>query len=145
MRLFAVGLLISWLVPAVAAAQRPDDPEREAVRQVIVRLGEFFQAEDVDAAEALFPERGIHILTDDGTTHAWAEYRDLYLLDELKEIEGLGYTHTRVEPTVRGNVSWVSFRREFSASGVPPFEGRGTAVLEKLDDRWMIVHMHLSR
>lgn len=145
MRLMAVGLLVSSLVPTFASAQRPDDSERAAVRQVIVRLGEFFQAGDVNAAEALFPERGLHILTDEGTTHAWAEYRDLYLLDELEEIQGLGYAHTRVEPTVRGNVSWVSFRREFSGSGVPPFEGRGTAVLEKSGDSWQIVHLHLSR
>ena len=53
--------------------------------------------------------------------------------------------HTRVEPTVRGNVAWASFRREISRSGTMQEEGRGTAVLEKVDAQWTIVHLHMSR
>ena len=28
--------------------------------------------------------------------------------------------------------------------GIAPAEGRGTAVLEKIDGRWVIVHLHVS-
>jgi ketosteroid isomerase-like protein len=140
--LATVVLLVSF--PAGVRGQQTGGPEREAVEHVVTSLGEFFQAGDMREAEALFPERG-HILTDDATTHGWAEYRDEYLLPELASVEGLRYAHTRVEPVVRGNVAWVAFRREISGAGTAPFEGRGTAVLEKTDDGWVIVHLHLSR
>ncbi len=137
--------LLLMLVPALASAQRAPDPERTAVQEVITSLGEYFQAGDMEAAERLFRSGGLHILTDDATTHGWAEYRDQHLVLELDPIEGLHYAHTRVEPTVRGNVAYASFRREISGAGRTALEGRGTAVLEKLDDRWVIVHLHMSR
>ena len=91
--------------------------------------------------------RTLHILTNDATTHGWVEYRDGYLRPELARYPGLRYTHTAIEPVVRGNVAWVAFRRELSSStaGAEPVQGRGTAVLEKRDGRWVIVHLHLSR
>ncbi len=136
--------LLLMFVPALASAQRAPDPERTAVQQVITSLGEYFQAGDMSAAETLFQSGGGHILTDDATTHGWAEYRDQHLGPEL-DIEGLHYAHTRVEPVVRGTVAWVAFRREISGTGTTPVEGRGTAVLEKVDARWVIVHLHMSR
>ncbi len=99
--------LMLMFVPAFASAQRTPDPDRAAVREVITSLGEYFQAGDLEAAETLFRSGGMHILTDDATTHGWAEYRDQHLGPEL-DIEGLQYAHTAVEPVVRGNVAWVA-------------------------------------
>ena len=136
--------LLLMFVPALVSAQRAPDPDRAAAREVITSLGEYFQAGDMSAAETLFRSGGMHILTDDATTHGWAEYRDQHLAPEL-DIEGLHYSHTAVEPVVRGSVAWVAFRREISGTGTTPVEGRGTAVLEKVDARWVIVHLHMSR
>ena len=141
------SLTITFLlvfVPALASAQRARNPDRAAVQRVITSLGEHLQAGDMGAAEALFRSGGMHILTNDATTHGWAEYRDQHLAPELA-IEGLRYAHTRVEPVVRGGVAWVAFRREISGAGTTAVEGRGTAVLEKVDDQWVIVHLHMSR
>ena len=137
--------LLLMFVPAFASAQRAPDPDRAAVQEVITSLAEFFQAGDMRAAETLFPSGRVHILTDDATTHGWEEYRDQHLRPELDPIGGLHYAHTRVEPTVRGGVAWASFRREISGTGTTPVEGRGTAVLEKVGARWVIVHLHMSR
>ena len=136
--------LVLMFVPAFGSAQRAPNPDRAAVREVITSLGEYFQAGDLEAAETLFRSGGMHILTDNATTHGWAEYRDQHLGPEL-DIEGLQYAHTAVEPVVRGNVAWVAFRREISGTGTTPVEGRGTAVLEKVDTRWVIVHLHVSK
>ena len=132
-------------VPALASAQRTPNPDRAAVSEVITSLGQYFQAGDMAAAETLFRSGGMHILTNDATTHGWAEYRDRYLAPELAPLEGLRYAHTAVEPVVRGSVAWVAFRREISGTGRTAVEGRGTAVLEKVDDDWVIVHLHMSR
>ena len=140
---FTIPVLLMFL-PTLALAQRAPDPERAAVEEVIRSLGEYFQAGDMGGAETLFRSGGMHILTNDATTHGWAEYRDQHLAPEL-DIDGLRYAHTAVEPVVRGAVAWVAFRREISGTGTTPSEGRGTAVLEKIDSRWIIAHLHMSR
>lgn len=146
-RLAIMGLLVLGILsPSNVRAQRAPDPERDAVQQVIINLAEYIQAGDMASIEPLFRARGVHILTDSATTHGWTEYRDEHLRRELKQYGDLRYTHTAVEAVVRGNVAWVAFRRELSGNGVTtPVSGRGTAVLEKTDDRWVIVHLHMSR
>ena len=125
-----------------AQVRSPPDPERAAVQQVIVRLGELLQAGDLAAIEGLVRPR-LHILTDNATTHGWEEYRDKFLVPQLDRIEA-GYAHTAVEATVRGNVAYVAFRRVCGRAGGAQTEGRGSAVLEKLDGRWVIVHLHMA-
>lgn len=140
-------LLIAGLVPARLSAQRTPDPERAAVQRVIIEFANYIQDNNLSAIDSLFPQRGVHILTDTATTHGWAEYREKYLQPELTLHRGLRYAHTAVEPVVRGDIAWVAFRRELSTSdgdrGAVP--GRGTAVLRKIDGRWTIVHLHMSR
>ena len=143
-RAFALALLAATLFPGAAQAQvqSPTDPERAAVQRVIVQLGELLQAGDLAAIEPLLRPR-LHILTDNATTHGWAEYRDQYLAPEMDRIKA-GYAHTAVEASVRGDFAYVAFRRVFGKSGPGTKEGRGTAVLEKLDGRWTIVHLQLA-
>ncbi len=59
----------------------------------------------------------------------------------------LRYAHTGVESSVRGNIAWAAFRWQMSSAGEGPAPvlGRGSAVLEKIDGRWRIAHLHLSR
>ena len=52
-----------------------------------------------------------------------------------------------VEPVVRADVAWASFRYDLSTDTPPgrvEVEGRGTAVLERMDGRWRVVHLHTS-
>ena len=147
MRRYVLAYMLLMLgLPSVARAQveSKPDPERAAVQQVIVRFGELIQAGDLAAIEPLFRARG-HILTDQATTHSWAEYRDTFLKPDLARLKA-GYAHTAVEATVHGDIAWVAFRRVFGKAGAPgATEGRGTAVLQKVDNRWVIVHLHMSQ
>ena len=124
------------------------DPERAAVQQLVADLATRIQSGDLASIDSMFRGRGVHILTDTATTHGWPEYRDKFLKPELARYKNLQFTHSAVEPQVRGNVAWVAFREELSgetASGPTKVSGRGTAVLEKLDGRWRIVHLQVSR
>ncbi len=143
-RLILALSIVTLVAPHSALGQRAEDPEREAVLSFITDFGELVQARDMNAIESLLRPAGLHILTDDATTHGWAEYRDDHLRPWLDSIEDLSYAHTAVEPVVRGDVAWVAFRRAHSGMGIAPAEGRGTAVLEKIDGRWVIVHLHVS-
>jgi hypothetical protein len=62
-------------------------------------------------------------------------------------MQNLQYRYYEVEPQVRGNVAWASFRFELATDmprGHIEMEGRGSAILEKRDGRWMVVHLHTS-
>ena len=149
MRLSVAMLLLTIVASGNVAAQRgAPDPERDAVRQVILGFAQNVQAGNLAALDSIFPARGVHILTDTVTLHGLTEYRDRFLKPELARFTDLKFEHTSVEAVVRGTVAWVAFRQLLSgntASGPAQVPGRGSAVLEKREGKWIIVHLHVSR
>jgi hypothetical protein len=139
------ALLLLAGTASLHAQRGTPDPERAATRQVLLELGSFLQEGKWAQADSLFPARGVHLLADTSAFHTWAEYRDKSLKPDLAKYSGLKVAHTGVESQVRGNVAWVAFRQEVSGSGGTPRVGRGSAVLEKVDGKWIIVHYHISR
>jgi ketosteroid isomerase-like protein len=142
-------VLVSVLVAGFAAEDgQAQDAERAAVRQVIEAVAAFEQAKNLPAMDTLFaPEQGVHIIEGAGVNHGWVDYRDNHIGPELEAFENFEYRYYAVEPQVRGDVAWASFRYELGADtqrGRLEFEGRGTAVLEKREGRWLIVHLHTS-
>ena len=137
------------LVGGVAVSEvRAQASDREAVVAVVEAVASYTEAKNVEAMDTLFaPERGIHIIEGAGINHGWADYRDNHLGPELESFENIQYRFYAVEPQVRGDVAWSSFRYDLAIdmeSGRLEREGRGTAVLEKRDGRWLIVHFHTS-
>ncbi len=137
--------LVAFAVPPMVQARTSD---ADAVRRVIEAFAAYSQASNLDAIDTLFaPERGIHIIEGAGVNHGWADYRDNHLGPELESFENFEYRFYSVEPQVRGDVAWSSFRYDLAVDtqrGHLEREGRGTAVLERRDGRWLIVHLHTS-
>jgi len=110
-------------------------------------LSSHLQTGKWESADSLFATRGVHILADTAALHSWAEYREKLLKPDLARYGNLRVAHTGVEAQVRGGVAWVAFRQEIGGtptSGPVQRVGRGSAVLEKLNGRWTIVHLHVS-
>ncbi|MBI4410519.1 MAG: DUF4440 domain-containing protein [Gemmatimonadetes bacterium] len=132
---------------AVASAQAPTS-DRDAVRRVVEALAEHTQARDLAALDTLYaPDAWVQIIEGAGVNRGWADYRDNHLKPELAEFESFTYRYYEVEPQLRGNVAWAPFRYELSAHGPRghlEVEGRGTAILDKRDGRWLVVHLHTS-
>jgi len=130
------------------AAQTPATADTAAIRRVIAAVAEFSQAKNLAAMDTLFaPGGGVHIIEGAGVNHGWADYRDNHLGRELAQFQNFQIRRFAIEPVVRGNVAWASFRYEMSVDtpqGHIESEGRGTAVLEKREGRWVIVHQHTS-
>ncbi len=146
-----------WLVGLVAMAttagatalhaQRAPNPERAAVVRVIESVAELIQAGNLSGVDTLYSPRGVHIIEGVGVSHGWAQYRDTHLKPELEPFRNLRYRYYGVEAQIRESVAWASFRYELAADspqGRVETEGRGTAVLEKRDGKWLIVHMHTA-
>ena len=145
-QIFFMSLVITFLVssgPLIAQTA----PESE-VRDLISTVAASFQSGDLQPLDDLFASgRGVHIIEGAGVNHGWAEYRDEHLRPELEVLENLNYRYFAIEPQVRGNMAFAAFRYELSGSMEGrelDIEGRGTAVLERLQGQWKIVHLHTS-
>lgn len=136
-------------VPATAlAAQAPPSTDTAAVRRVVEAVAAYTQAKNYRALDTLYaPGQGVHIIEGAGINHGWEDYRDHHLRPELAEFQNVQYRYYAIEPVVRGNLAWASFRYDLAVDtpqGRVEAEGRGTLVLEKRDGRWVIVHQHTS-
>ncbi len=143
--LLASMMALAFLVPASARAQ--PTAEQTAVQRVIAAFADGIHTGRLADIDGIFAPSGVHILTDNAALHGWAEYRDLHLMPEMARYSDLRYAHTGIESSVRGSIAWAAFRWQMSSAGGEPAPvlGRGSAVLEKIDDRWRIAHLHLSR
>lgn len=79
--------------------------------------------------------------------YGWADYRNHHLAPELKEFKNATYTFSDLKVKVDGKTSWATFKYALSTeTGTRKIESAGlaTAVLEKRDGKWRIVHWHSS-
>ena len=148
-RMWLCGLIVGATIAGAAPlqAQRAPNPERAAVSRIIESVAELIQAGNLGGVDTLYAPRGVHIIEGIRVSHGWAEYRDDILKPDIDHLYELRYRYYGVEAQVRESVAWASFRYELSAhaaTGPVATEGRGTAVLEKRDGKWLIVHMHIA-
>jgi ketosteroid isomerase-like protein len=143
--LLATTLALAVLAPAGVHAQA--DEQRAEVLGVITAFANGIHTSALSDVEGLFAPTGVHILVDNAALHGWGEYRDDYLAPEMARYADMRYAHTGVETSVRGNIAWSAFRWQMSSAGdgPAPVLGRGSAVLEKMNGDWKIVHLHMSR
>ena len=144
---FALAVALMPVASLPVAAQS-EDTDIQAVRTVLESLATYAQAGNLDAMGSLYaPGRGVHIIEGAGVNHGWEDYRDHHLAPELASFENFEYRYFSIEPVVRGDVAYSAFRYELKAdtpSGHIEVEGRGTAVLERIDGSWKVVHIHTS-
>lgn len=79
--------------------------------------------------------------------YGWQDYRNNHLAPELKEFKNTKYAFSNLKVKVDGKTAWATFKYTLSAEmGTRKIESGGlaTAVLEKRDGKWRIVHWHSS-
>ena len=145
-RLTAPLIVLSTLmIIGTNPAEAQDD---DAVQAVIESFARFSQEKNLGGIDSLWaPDEWVHIIEGAGVNHGWVDYRDHHLAPELAEFENFVYRYFAIEPQLRGNVAWSPFRYELAfdgENGRVEIEGRGTAVLEKRNGSWLIVHLHTS-
>ena len=147
MRKFRSVVVFSLFATAASASASAQSPE-EQVSRVVEALATLSVAKDLAGLDTLYaPDSGVRVIEGAGVNKGWADYRDHHLGPELKEMKNFRLRYYDVEPQVRGNVAWASFRYELGADtprGPAESEGRGTAVLENRNGRWLVVHLHTS-
>ena len=150
------ALAIAALVIAVAAIRglyaSAQNNDEAAVRDVLMRSTASFEKNDRNEATKVWVNDESLVIFESGhANYGWADYRDHHLFPEMDEMKNTKYALTDMKIHVAGNAAWATFKYTISGdvmtNGQPRHVdggGLGTAVLEKRDGEWRIVHWHSS-
>jgi hypothetical protein len=102
---------------------------------------------DYAALDTLYAGEDLTIIEGAGIDRGWTEYRDHHLIPELEAFKSFEYRPYEIEAHVAGSHAWAIFRYDLkieledrSVDNV----GRGTVILEKRGERWVLRHMQTA-
>ena len=136
--------------PASHAPAVPDTTlrgEQVAVAQTIRALFAAIERKDLAALETLYAGDSLTVVEGAGINRGWADYRDTHLGPELREMQNLRYRPFELQVRTAGNTAWATFRFVLAADlGQRRLDnvGRGTAILERRGNRWVVWHTHTA-
>ncbi|GAC1579180.1 MAG: hypothetical protein NVS3B7_13060 [Candidatus Elarobacter sp.] len=145
-----VALATVWLAPSPSSAHPAATTTSATAAAVVKALDESaaaFEHGDLGAASRVWSHsEGLTVFEGGHVNNGWTDYRDNHLGPEMKELREVRYRLSEVVPHLAGHTAWATFRysisgsertgRTFSGTGI------GTAVLERQDGTWRIVHWH---
>lgn len=136
--------------PAATRALQADTVLRGDAAQVGATVRALFAAierGDLAALDSLYAGDSATIVEGAGINRGWADYRDHHLGPELKETTNFRYRPFEIEARTAGDLGWATFRYALSGTvGAQALDlvGRGTAILERRGNRWVLRHTHTS-
>ena len=140
----AIAFCLNLLAPASLA----QSAEEKAVRDVLTREAAAVEKGDLAALDKIWANsEDVTVFESGHANYGWTDYRNNHLAPELKEFQNTKYSFSDLKLKVDGKTAWATFKYalEASISGRSiQSGGLATAVLEKRDGRWQIVHWHSS-
>lgn len=122
--------------------------EVRAVTDVLTREAAAVEKGDMAALDTIWANsEDVTVFESGHANYGWADYRNTHLAPELKEFKNTKYSFSDLKVKVDGKTAWATFKYSLAAEmGTRKVEsgGLGTAVLEKRDGKWRIVHWHSS-
>jgi ketosteroid isomerase-like protein len=98
---------------------------------------------DEKALEALYGGEKLTIIEGASINRGWKDFWEHHLGPELKDMKDLQFKPNNVEVHVSGNTAWAIFqftKKYTSPTRSVDYLGRGTAIFEKVNNRWVIRH-----
>ena len=142
--LLAAGFLAVSLDPS-ASAQTNDE---KAVTDVMTREAAAVEKGDLAALDKIWAnDESVTVFESGHANYGWTDYRNSHLAPELKEFKNTKYAFSDLKVKTSGNLAYATFKYALSADlGTRRINsgGLGTAVLEKQNGQWRIVHWHSS-
>ncbi len=122
--------------------------EVKAVTDVMMREAVAVELGDLAALDKIWANsEDVTVFESGHANYGWNDYRNSHLAPELKEFKDTKYSFADMKVKVDGKTAWVTFKYSLGAEmGTRKIEsgGLGTAVLEKREGKWRIVHWHSS-
>jgi len=136
-----LGLYSSFLVNA-------QTDEVKAVTDVMMSEAVAVEKGDLAALDKIWANtEDVTVFESGHANYGWKDYRNTHLAPELKEFKNTKYSFSDLKVKVDGKTAWATFKYSLAAEmGTRKVEsgGLGTAVLEKRDGEWRIIHGHSS-
>lgn len=140
------------LIATVAYKAMAHSDDESAVRDVLLKNAASFEKNDLAMAMQVWANDESLIIFESGhANYGWADYRDHHLVPEMGEMKNTKYGFSDMKIHVAGNTAWATLKYTISADVMDNGKSRhvdggglGTAVLEKHDGQWRIVHWHSS-
>jgi len=126
--------------------------DEAAVRDALLKSALTFEKNDLaEATKVWVNDESLTIFESGHANYGWTDYRDHHLVPEMGEMKNTKYAFSDMKIHLAGNTAWATLKYTISAdvidNGKPRHVdggGLGTAVLEKRDGQWRIVHWHSS-
>lgn len=138
------GIVVTRLNESVSA----QTDEVTAVTDVLTREAVAVEKADLAALDKIWANsEDVTVFESGHANYGWNDYRNTHLAPELKEFKNTKYSFSDLKVKVDGKTAWATFKYTLAAEmGTRKVEsgGLGTAVLEKRDGTWRIVHWHSS-
>lgn len=122
--------------------------EVKAVTDVLTQEAAAVEKGDLTTLDKLWAnDESVTVFESGHANYGWNDYRNTHLAPELKEFKNTKYAFSDLKVKVDGKTAWATFKYTLAAEmGARKVESGGlaTAVLEKRDAKWRIVHWHSS-
>ena len=141
-----LGACVFALNSSVAVGAQTD--EVKAVTDALMSEAVAVEKGDIAALDKIWANtEDVTVFESGYANYGWNDYRNTHLAPELKEFKNTKYAFSDLKVKVDGKTAWATFKYTLAAEmGTRKVEsgGLGTAVLEKRDGKWRIVHWHSS-
>lgn len=142
------GLLLVAAGVQMPVPQVPPEPADTAqVRVVVEALFAAAERADMAALDTMYAGNDLTVIEGAGIDRTWAQYRDHHLGPELRAFRDFRYRPSQIEAHVAGDFAWAIYRyslkAEYQGRELDQV-GRGTAILERRGNRWVVRHTQTS-
>jgi ketosteroid isomerase-like protein len=151
----ASAIVLVGLIAFIASSKSTttaDADDQAAVREALMKSALSFEKNDITMASQVWAnDESLTVFESGHANYGWPDYRDHHLVPEMGEMKDTKYGFTNIKIHLAGKTAWATFK--YSISADVPDNGKmrhvdggglGTAVLEKRNGRWQIVHWHSS-
>ena len=122
--------------------------EVKSVTDILTREAQAVEKGDLAALDKIWANsKDVTVFVSGHANYGWTDYRNSHLAPELKEFKNTKYAFSDLKVKVDGKTAWATFKYTLAAEvGTRNIQsgGLGTAILEKRDGSWQIVHWHSS-
>ncbi|QQS33539.1 MAG: nuclear transport factor 2 family protein [Acidobacteriota bacterium] len=147
-RLFFTAALSAVVMAFGFSEALAQTDEVRAVTDVMLREAVAVEKGDLAALDKIWANtEDVTVFESGHANYGWNDYRNTHLAPELKEFKNTKYSFSDMKVKVEGKTAWATFKYALAADmGTRKIEsvGLGTAILEKRDGNWRIVHWHSS-
>lgn len=145
----AIFALISLVMAQGVIGQTNDEA---AVRDVLLRSASSFAKNNLTEATKVWAnDESLTIFESGHANYGWTDYRDNHLVPEMGEMKNAKYEFSDLKIHLAGETAWATLKYTIAADVLENGKSRhvdggglGTAILEKRDGQWRIVHWHSS-